>query len=209
MAVFLLARTGGPEGTGYASTHPGAEDVSESTFNILFYKPKLVNMLSIREKTIKGLKVGDSFSIVRRFTENDVQQFRKITRDDNPVHFDNQFVEAKKLKGQICHGLLIGSMATEIGGQIGWLGSSLQFNFKKPVYVNDVVTCCLIITSINESLKAEAIIKWQNQHHEIVLIAQLKGILPNPDERKILKSISEREEQHRVDCSPEQQEGLF
>ncbi len=139
-----------------------------------------MKMVSIREKTIQGLKVGDTFSIVRRFTENDIEQFQEITRDDNPVHFDGQFIEAKKLKGQICHGLLIGSMATEIGGQIGWLASSLRFDFKKPVYVHDVVTCRLTITSINESLKAEAMIEWRNQHHEIVLTTHLKGILPNP-----------------------------
>ena len=158
-------------------------------------------MKSIRGKTIRGLQVGDTFSIVRSFTEDDIELFRKITRDDNPVHSDGRFIAAKNFKGQICHGLLVGSMATEIGGQIGWLASSLRFDFKKPVYVNDVVTCRLTITSINESLKAEATIEWRNQHHEIVLTAHLKGILPNPDERRILQSIVQGEAQPRGDCN--------
>jgi acyl dehydratase len=184
------------------TAYPKTGDAGKANLNILPGNQKLMEMVSIREKTIQGLKVGDTFSIVRRFTENDIEQFRKITRDDNPVHFEGRFTEAKKFKGQICHGLLIGSMATEIGGQIGWLASSLRFDFKKPVYVNDVVTCRLTMTSINESLKAEAMIEWQNQHHEIVLTAHLSGILPNPDERRILQSIVQREEQPRGVCSP-------
>lgn len=174
-----------------------AEDAGNAALNILPGIQALMKMESIRQKTIRGLQVGDTFSIVRSFTENDIEQFREITRDDNPVHSDGRFIEAKNLKGQICHGLLVGSMATEIGGQIGWLASSLRFDFKKPVYVHDVVTCRLTMTSINESLKAEAMIEWQNQHHEIVLTAHLKGILPNSDERRILQSITQREEQPR------------
>jgi 3-hydroxybutyryl-CoA dehydratase len=178
-----------------------AEDAGNAALNILPGIQKLMKMESIRQKTIRGLQVGDTFSIVRSFSENDIEQFRKITRDDNPVHSDGRYIEAKNLNGQICHGLLVGSMATEIGGQIGWLASSLRFDFKKPVYVHDVVTCRLTMTSINESLRAEATIEWQNQHHEIVLTAHLKGILPNPDERLILQSIMLREERPKGDCS--------
>lgn len=182
--------------------HRKAGDSGKTSFEILPGNREQMKMESIREKTIRGLQVGDTFSIVRSFTEDDIEQFRGITRDHNPVHSDGRFIEAKNLKGQICHGLLVGSMATEIGGQIGWLASSLRLDFKKPVYVNDVVTCRLTITSINESLKAEATLEWRNQHHEIVLTAHLKGILPTPEERRILQSIMQGEAQERGDCNP-------
>ena len=90
-------------------------------------------MSTIREKSIAGLSTGDSVTIKRTFTEQDMIRFGEITRDYNPVHYDDRFAGLKKFKSRICHGLLIGSMVTEIGGQIGWLGSDLCFSFKKPV----------------------------------------------------------------------------
>lgn len=80
-----------------------------------------VPSLAPRKKTIEGIKVGDTFSVSRKFSEKEMIQFAEITRDYNPVHFDERFTEAKNFKGRICHGLLVASMITEIGGQIGWL----------------------------------------------------------------------------------------
>ncbi|MGD8992656.1 MAG: MaoC/PaaZ C-terminal domain-containing protein, partial [Desulfobacterales bacterium] len=84
-------------------------------------------MSKIRNRTIQGLKVGDTFRISRQFTETDMQKFADITRDYNAVHFDSRFADAKNFRGPICHGLLVGSLLTEIGGQIGWLASVMNY----------------------------------------------------------------------------------
>ncbi len=47
------------------------------------------------------------------------EYFGDITRDYNPVHYDFRWVEAKGFKGLICHGLIVGSMICEFGGQVG------------------------------------------------------------------------------------------
>ena len=91
-------------------------------------------MSEIRRKAIAGLKIGDSFTIRRTFTEADMTAFAGITRDYNPVHFENRFAALKNFNDRICHGLLVASMLTEVGGQIGWLASVMNFRFKKPVY---------------------------------------------------------------------------
>ena len=80
----------------------------------------------IRRKAIEGLKAGDTFSISRVFTEKDMVLFADITRDYNPIHFDNRYTEVKGFKGRICHGLLVASMISEIGGQIGWLATEMN-----------------------------------------------------------------------------------
>lgn len=147
-------------------------------------------MSDIRKKTIKGLKTGDNFLIRRTFTEKETLLFGEITRDYNPVHYDKQFAKTKNLNDRICHGLLVGSMVTEIGGQIGWLGSELAFNFKNPVYFGDTITCTLTITDI-KNLKAEADIICRNQDNTVVLKATLKGILPNSEEMNILRRLSD------------------
>ena len=52
-------------------------------------------MSEIRNQTIQGLQVGVTFSISRRFTEEDMTFFANVTRDYNAVHFDSRFSGAK------------------------------------------------------------------------------------------------------------------
>ena len=146
-------------------------------------------MSRIRNQTIQGLTVGDTFTVSRKFTEQDMLNFADITRDYNPIHFDERFVSAKKLKGRICHGLLVGSLLTEIGGEIGWLASEMNFHFKKPVYFGDTIDCSLTITKIDGRNRAKAEVIYRNQDGTVVLEAELGGILPGDRERKILDAI--------------------
>jgi acyl dehydratase len=144
-------------------------------------------MSEIRKRAIQGLKIGDRFSVERTFTEKDMLKFSEITRDYNPVHFDRRFSAVKNFKGRICHGLLVASMLTEIGGQIGWLASVMNFRFRQPVYFGDTIECALKITEIdeqNQRARAEAV--FRNHENAVVLEAELAGILPNTRERKVL-----------------------
>lgn len=143
-------------------------------------------MTKIREKTIHGLTTGDAFSATRTFTETDMHLFADITRDYNPVHFDERFAAEKKFKGKICHGLLAASIITEVGGQIGWLATGMDFRFKKPVYFGDTITCHFTITSVDKKGRAAAQAVYYNQDGTVVLEAEITGNLPNAQERNII-----------------------
>lgn len=147
-------------------------------------------MSSIREKAIKGLKKGDSFSVTRTFGVEDVISFAQISKDYNPVHFDEEFALAKKFSGKICHGLLVGSMLSEIGGEIGWLATEMKFIFRRPVYIGETIHCTLTITAIKENNFAEAEAIFKNEQQEIVIEALLKGFLPGFKEKEIMKRSS-------------------
>jgi acyl dehydratase len=146
-------------------------------------------MSDIRKRTIRGLQVGDTFTISRRFTEEDVMMFADITRDYNAVHFDSRYSGAKNFRARICHGLLVGCMLTEVGGQIGWLASVMNFRFQQPVYFGETITCRFTITDIDEHRRASAEAVYLNQDGNIVLEAELKGILPDEAERRILNAM--------------------
>jgi acyl dehydratase len=150
-------------------------------------------MSEIRQKTVEGLKKGDTFTVKRRFTKKDTEYFGNITKDYNPVHYDRRFTEAKKLNGLICHGLLVASLITEIGGQIGWLASGMDFRFKKPVYFDDTITCSFTLTEINERGKAKGEAVYINQYGIVVLEAVLTGIVPGSKEKKVLKTMMEED----------------
>jgi len=147
-------------------------------------------MSYIRRKAVEGCEAGDSFSVSRRFTEQDVVDFADITKDYNPVHFDDRFAAVKNFNGRICHGLLAASILTEIGGQIGWLASGMHFIFKKPVYFKDTITCELTITEIDQRRRAKAEAVYRNQEGKTVLEAHLTGIVPGPAEQQVLSTMA-------------------
>ena len=146
-------------------------------------------MSYIRRKAIEGIKVGDTFSISRTFTEHDVLEFADISRDYNPVHFDKRFTNVKKLDGRICHGLLVASLITEIGGQIGWFASGMNFHFRGPVYFGDTIQCDFTITDIDDRGRAKAEAVFTNQDQVTVLEAFITGIIPGSEEKAVMKSM--------------------
>ncbi len=155
-------------------------------------------MSYIRQKTIDGLEVGDIFTVERTFTEKDMLQFADISRDYNPVHFDERFAKVKNFSECICHGLLVACILTEIGGQIGWLASGMYFDFQKPVYYGDTIRCDFKITEIDDKGHAKAEVEFRNQDEIIVLTAVLTGIVPGEDDRKILKKCNVPHEDKRI-----------
>jgi len=144
-------------------------------------------MSYIRKKAIAGLKRGDSFAVSRTFTEPDTMAFADISRDYNPVHFDHRFAKVRNFHGRICHGLLVASILTEIGGQIGWLASGMNLRFKKPVYFGDTIGCCFTITELDDRNRAKAEAVFKNQQDEIVIEAYLTGVIPGLPEKRVLE----------------------
>jgi len=144
-------------------------------------------MSKIRDKAVEGIRIGDTFRVTRTFTEDDTFRFADMTRDYNPVHFDDHFAKSKKLHERICHGFMVAGLITEIGGQIGWLATDVRIRFKKAVYFGDTVTCVMTIVNMDECGYADAVIQMYNQNDETVIEAELEGFLPMQDEeRRIL-----------------------
>jgi 3-hydroxybutyryl-CoA dehydratase len=146
-------------------------------------------LTTMRRKAAQGLKLGDIFKVVRTFTQEDVEKFGAISKDYNPVHYEKRFCAVKGFSGPICHGLLVGNLACEIGGQLGWLASRFEFHFKRPVYVGDTVTCKVTIAEMNLRGRAKAEVEYVNQDGVLVMTAQLYGIVPQEPEREVLKAM--------------------
>ncbi len=156
-------------------------------------------MTTIRKKTIKGLKKGDVLNVQRTFTEADTKIFGDISKDYNPIHYDDRYALVKNMKGRICHGLLVGSMVTEIGGQIGWLASCMNLYFKAPVYFGDTIWCCLTIRDIKPNGWATASAILKNQTGVTVMEAELEGVVPGGPERDVLDlMVSEGDPTNRI-----------
>ncbi len=145
-------------------------------------------MTNVRRRAVEGLEAGDSFTLTRTFTEQETRTFGDLTRDFNPVHYDHDWSEAKGFDGLICHGLLVGAMICEVGGQLGWLATGMNFRFRKPVYFGDTVTCTFTLTRVETSGRAEAEAVFVNQRGLEVGAAHLSGRVPVGAERGLLRA---------------------
>lgn len=160
-------------------------------------------MSHIREKAIQGLQPGDRFTVTRTLSEADTLCFADLTGDYNPIHFDPRFVRVKNFKAPIVHGLLAASLITEIGGQIGWLASGMDFRFKRPVYLGDRIECAFTLTELAENGRAQAEAVYTNQNGEEVLRATLYGFVPGERERSVMAAmVAEGDPSNRLAVLP-------
>ncbi|HCY84848.1 MAG TPA: acyl dehydratase [Desulfobacteraceae bacterium] len=141
---------------------------------------------TFRSQAVRGFSPGDSFVITRTFSREETEHFGDLTRDYNPVHYDERWTDAKGFDGPICHGLLVGGMICEFGGQVGWLATGMDFKFIRPVYFGDTVECRIVLTQVDENGKARAEAEFFNQDGGLVGKVSLRGRLPVGDERGIL-----------------------
>jgi len=143
-----------------------------------------------RRRAAEGkIGVGTRVRVSRTFTASDLARFGEITHDHNPVHYDPRWSAQKGYAQPVCHGLLVGSLLCEPGGQWGWLASGMSFRFRAPVYPGDTVTCELSIVEVDERQRARAACVFTNQRDEVVLTADLWGHLPCPEEQALLATM--------------------
>jgi hypothetical protein len=85
--------------------------------------------------------------------------------------------------------LLVGSLITEVGGQIGWLATGMEFRFLRPVYFGETITSRFALVEVDERGRAQGRAVVSNQHGTIVVEATLAGRLPGEAERAVLAAM--------------------
>ena len=99
-------------------------------------------------------KVGDSASMTKTFTENEVLTFASISGDHNPIHIDPQFAAKSRFKQQIVHGMLsAGLISAILGMQLpgpGCIYLKQELNFRAPVFFEDTLTAMVTVTKLRE-----------------------------------------------------------
>ena len=135
-------------------------------------------------KTFNEFKVGDEFTTASRtITEADVVTFAGLSGDFNPIHMDKEFAEKTPIKGRLAHGMLVFSIATGLGNQLGiYEGTtiavlSMTINFKGPVKMGDTIHVEIKVIEKKESSKPDrGVVIFQtdvkNQRDEVVIDGQ-------------------------------------
>lgn len=127
-----------------------------------------------------ALSEGQVFTYRRTFTDGDVALFCGVTGDLNPYHQDEVFARASFFGRRIVPGLLTASMATHIGGLLGFLATRMTFEYTAGVYVGDTITCTVTIASKDEASRTVVgVVRCVNQDGQDVLRGQFSGFPSN------------------------------
>ena len=129
------------------------------------------------------LKIGDSASLTKIFTDEDVRSFAEISGDTNPVHLDDDFAAGTQFKQRLVHGMLTaGLISAVLGTKLPGPGSiylSQSINFRAPVFINDTITATITVAKIREGkpiVTLETVCK--NQDDVVVLDGEAVLLVP-------------------------------
>ncbi len=94
--------------------------------------------------TYESLQVGDTFSVNRVITAEEVRTFADVTGDDNPIHVDEAYAKGTRFGKTIVHGVfLLGIVSKVLGRDFPGHGSvavNISCRFLRPVPVGSEIT---------------------------------------------------------------------
>ncbi|MBV9711757.1 MAG: MaoC family dehydratase N-terminal domain-containing protein [Ktedonobacteraceae bacterium] len=124
------------------------------------------------------MQVGDTSAWERSFTEEDVRLFAHLSGDQGEHHV------TRDSQGRLMvHGLLTATLPTKLGGDLNYIAGSMNFEFLRPVYVDDTLRCEAVIMRIEQvtgRMQMEINFTCRNQQGKEVLRGSTSGIVRMP-----------------------------
>lgn len=105
------------------------------------------------ELTPEDLAVGATVTHERTFTPEEVRTFTTISGDAGDHH-----VETDDEGRLLVHGLLTATLPTTVGGELNVLASRMEFEFRKPVYTGQHVSCEVTFTEVDRGDERVAVV---------------------------------------------------
>ncbi len=103
----------------------------------------------LQNKVFDELKVGDSATITKTLTKQDIEIFAVVTGDINPAHLDESFAKKDIFKKIVGHGMWGGTLISTILGTIlpgpGTIYLEQTLKFLKPIGVDDKVSITVTV----------------------------------------------------------------
>jgi 3-hydroxybutyryl-CoA dehydratase len=139
-------------------------------------------MSSITNIPYGELAIGQSASMAKKITNDEVVLFGCLTGDANPVHFDSEYAKNTRFKTRIAHGMLSGSLISAVLGMqlpgTGTIYINQSLNFCYPVYIDDTITVTVTVTEKKEKNRVVLSCVCTNQNGKVVTEGQAEVIAP-------------------------------
>ncbi|MCQ2546990.1 MAG: MaoC family dehydratase [Clostridia bacterium] len=131
-----------------------------------------------REKRI--CHIGDSASLTKTFTQEDIEKFAELTLDDNGIHTSPELAREGIFRRPVIHGVLVSSLISSCMGTVlpghGAILQAQDISYSAPVYPGDTVTAEVTIREVDEQPK--------------YYIATIEGICTNQDGVEVARATS-------------------
>lgn len=121
------------------------------------------------------MKVGDTVTWERTFTEDDIRLFNKVSGDKGVHH-----VVPDEQGRLMVHGLLTASVPTKIGGDMNFIAREMKFQFHRPVFAGDTVTCVVTVVQFEPSesyISVKTDFVCRNQKGKEVMSGYAHGVI--------------------------------
>lgn len=105
----------------------------------------------LRNRIFDELSIGDSATITRTLTQQDIHLFAIQSGDVNPAHLDPQFAASTRFHGVVAHGmwgaaLISAVLGTRLPGP-GTIYLSQTLHFRAPVRIGDTLSVTVTVRS--------------------------------------------------------------
>lgn len=105
--------------------------------------------LMIENRTFDEIAIGDSASLVRTLTQDDIDLFAIVSGDVNPAHLDPAFAQTDLFHRIIGHGMWSGSLVSAVLGTKlpgpGAIYLSQELRFLAPIGIGDTITTTVTV----------------------------------------------------------------
>lgn len=143
----------------------------------------------IENRTFDEITIGETASIARALTQDDIELFAVMSGDVNPAHVDEEFARSDMFREVIAHGMWGAALiSTVLGTKLPgpgtiYLGQTLRFH--RPVKIGDTVTVT-VSAADKDADKRRVTFDCQcvNQAGEVVISGQAEILAPTDKIRR-------------------------
>lgn len=112
--------------------------------------------------TFDQIEVGQSFTVERVFSAEDVAGFAAISGDHSPLHVDPDYAATTEFGRNVVHGMLLASLFSQLvgmripGKHALYLGQDLTF--RRPILVGEPITALARVSARNEATRTISLV---------------------------------------------------
>ena len=121
------------------------------------------------------MKIGDTITWQRTFTETDIRAFTELSGDAGEHHLQPD------AHGRLmAHGLLTATIPTKIGGDMNFVAREMTFQFYRPVFSGDTISCDVTVAELEQAEELTKILTTfvcRNQNGKDVMTGTARGVI--------------------------------
>jgi 3-hydroxybutyryl-CoA dehydratase len=121
------------------------------------------------------MEIGDIISWQRTFTETDIRAFTELSGDAGEHHLQPD------AHGRLmAHGLLTATIPTKIGGDMNFVAREMTFQFYRPVFSGDTISCDVTVAELEQAEELTKILTTfvcRNQNGKDVMTGTARGVI--------------------------------